>query len=111
MNLNQYQELARRTQNPHLSLADRRMHALHGMCSEVGEVHGLYQKTYQGHCLDVNKVIDELGDLLWFIAEMADVLGEPLNDIASRNIAKLAKRYPEGFAEELSINREEYKHE
>lgn len=105
MELNKYQELARRTQNPSLSLADRRMHALHGMSSEVGEIHGVYQKTFQGHMLDVEKVIDEMGDLLWFIAEMADVLGVSLEGIAQHNVNKLRKRYPEGFDEEHSIHR------
>lgn len=111
MNFAEYQELARRTQNPSLSLADRRMHALHGMSSEVGEIHGIYQKTFQGHMLEVEKVIDEMGDLMWFIAEMADVIGVSLEGIAKHNITKLRKRYPEGFNEDCSINREEYKHE
>lgn len=111
MDFNQYQELARRTQNPKLTQHERLMHALHGMASEVGEIHGIYQKTYQGHMLDVEKVIDEMGDLCWFIAELADVLAIPLNGVPKHNITKLAKRYPEGFSEYNSINREEYKHE
>ena len=111
MEFNQYQELACRTQNPNLTQHERLMHALHGMASEVGEIHSIYQKLYQGHMLEIEKVIDEAGDLLWFVAELADVLGVSLNGIAKHNIEKLKKRYPEGFDEDHSVNREEYKHE
>lgn len=107
VNFNEYQELARRTQNPHLSFPERRMHALHGIAAEAGEIHGIYQKTYQGHTLDVDKIVDEMGDLMWFLAELADVLRVSLDDVAHRNVAKLKRRYPDGFSEHRSVNREE----
>lgn len=107
MTLNEYQALARRTQNNELTPVDRREHALKGMCSEVGEIHGVYQKVYQGHEVNTDDVIKELGDVMWFVAEMADALGVDLDDVATRNIEKLRKRYPEGFDADKSINREE----
>lgn len=107
MTLNEYQALARRTQNKELTPVDRREHALKGMCSEVGEIHGAYQKVYQGHEVNTDDVIKELGDVMWFVAEMADALGVDLDDVATRNIDKLRKRYPEGFDADKSINREE----
>lgn len=106
MTFGEYQQLARRTQNDKLTLCERRMHALHGLASEVGEIHALYQKTFQGHALDVGKVIDELSDTLWFAAELADVLGVSLDAVAEHNIDKLRRRYPEGFSEERSLHRE-----
>lgn len=106
MELERYQDLARRTQNQTLTLAQKRMHALHGLASEVGEIHGIYQKTFQGHALRSEDVIDELGDLLWFTAELADVLGVSLDEVARRNVDKLMKRYPEGFEEVRSLNRD-----
>lgn len=114
MTFNEYQELARRTQNPKLTQHERLLHALHGIASEAGEIHGIYQKMYQGHILNVEQVIDEMGDLVWFISELADVLVIPLNGVAKHNVEKLRKRYPEaeGFSIERSVNREEeYKHE
>ena len=107
MTINEYQALARRTQNKELTPVDRREHALKGMCSEVGEIHGVYQKVYQGHEVNTDEVIKELGDVMWFVAEMADALGVDLDDVAQRNIDKLRRRYPEGFAADKSINREE----
>lgn len=104
---NGYQNLARRTQNGKLNPCERRMHALHGLASEVGEIHALYQKTFQGHPLNADSVVDELGDLLWFAAELADVLGVSLETVAALNICKLQRRYPEGFDVEHSMHREE----
>ena len=107
MQFNEYQELARRTQNAKLACVERRLHALHGIAAEAGEINGRYQKTYQGHALDVDKVIDEMGDLMWFISELADVLRVSLDNIAEHNVAKLRKRYPDGFSENRSVYREE----
>lgn len=107
MNFQDYQNLARRTQNGKLNSCERRMHALHGLASEVGEIHALYQKTFQGHPLNADSVVDELGDLLWFAAELADVLGVSLETVAALNICKLQRRYPEGFDVEHSLHREE----
>lgn len=49
MTINEYQELAARTINKGLRNSDQIDHALHGMVSEIGELHGIYQKMYQGH--------------------------------------------------------------
>lgn len=106
MTFREYQQLARRTQNGSITNFARRLHALHGLASEVGEIHALYQKVYQGHYLDTDKVVDELGDLMWFVSEMADVLGVSLDAVAEHNIDKLRRRYPEGFSEERSLHRE-----
>lgn len=108
MNLNEYQELARRTQNNTLTMAEKENHALFGMASEVGEIHAIYQKVYQGHDMNYHKVIDEMGDLMWFMAELADAMGVSLVDVAEHNIDKLKKRYPHGFDVEHSVHREEY---
>lgn len=111
MQMAEYQLLARRTQNPELNLKERKEHAMCGMASELGEICAHYQKVHQGHPLDVDKVVDELGDLMWFIAEFCDVLRIGMDEAAKRNIEKLKKRYPEGFSEERSRNREEAKPE
>lgn len=106
MTLDTYQALARRTQNARLDPHQRREHALFGLASEVGEILGIYQKTFQGHPLRIADVIGELGDLFWFAAELADVYGLNLDDIAQANIDKLRKRYPAGFDEDASLHRE-----
>ena len=104
---NEYQELASRTIRGDLNLKSNLMHALHGMAGEVGELHSIYQKYYQGHPLDSEHLKKELGDLLWFIAEYCTASGWNLEDIMQMNIDKIKARYPEGFSAERSLHRRE----
>ena len=106
MTLYEYQSLARRTQNPALSPREQLEHALWGLSSEVGEVCSLHQKTHQGHPMDANALRKEIGDVLWMLAELCDVYGFTLEGVAEENIAKLRKRYPDGFDAEHSVHRE-----
>lgn len=73
----------------------------------MGEIHAIYQKKYQGHAVRTEKVIDEVGDLLWFAAELCDCLGVTMEYVCEANIAKLRKRYPNGFDAERSVHRDE----
>ena len=107
MNLNEYQELAARTINKDLNKDQQEIHALFGMVGEIGELHSLYQKEFQGHRVTGIHLAKEIGDLLWFIAEYCTAKGWTLEEIAQINIHKLKARYPEGFTEEKSINRAE----
>lgn len=107
MQLNEYQRLAARTINKDLNDAENTLHALHGMSGEVGELHSIYQKMYQGHDVRSEDIMSELGDLLWFIAEYCTVMRWDLDVIAQKNINKLKARYPEGFNVNRSLYRDE----
>ena len=107
MTLQEYQNAAARTINRDLCTWEIESHALHGMVSEIGELHGLYQKVYQGHEADTAHLKKELGDLLWFIAEYCTAMDWDLDEVAQLNIDKLKARYPEGFAEDKSLHRKE----
>ena len=52
-------------------------------------------------------MVKELGDVAWYLAETAYVLGYSLEDIFKANLAKLAARYPDGFSVERSLHRDE----
>lgn len=104
---NEYQQLAARTINKKLSSMEQTFHALHGMASEVGEIHALYQKTYQGHEMDEEHEKKELGDMLWFAAEYCTAKGWELEEVMQMNIDKLKARFPEGFETEKSLHRAE----
>lgn len=105
MTLNEYQKLASRTINKELNSKENEYHALHGMVSEVGELHAIYQKVYQGHGFDLNHAVSEVGDLLWFVAEWCTAWGLSLEDVCQQNYKKLKKRYSEGFDVEHSLHR------
>lgn len=102
---NEYQKLAARTINVKLQPIEQEMHALHGMVSEVGELHGIYQKEYQGHKVDEKHLKKECGDLLWFIAEYCTANGWELEEIMQTNIEKLMARFPDGFETAKSLHR------
>ena len=104
---NEYQKLAARTINHKLDNNEQMMHALHGMSGEIGEIHSLFQKAYQGHPIDPKHMASELGDLLWFTMEFATAMGWDIEDIMQRNIDKLMTRYPEGFDPDKSLHRRE----
>ena len=105
MKLNEYQKLAARTIDPEMMPWEIQSHALHGIVAEIGELHGIYQKVYQGHEADVDHLKKELGDLLWFVAEYCTGNEWDLEEIAQMNIDKLKARYPEGFDPEKSLHR------
>ena len=103
-----YQLLARRTQNTELSTEDKRKHAVFGLCSEAGEIASLFQHVYQGAEVSKEKVIDECGDLCWFLCELLDTYNTPIMEVFKRNIAKLSTRYPQGFSIARSENRHSF---
>ena len=107
MNFNEYQELAQRTSNTKNHF-DKIENGVMGLNGEAGECIDLVKKwSYQGHPLDLEGMIEELGDVLWYIAETAEGIGYSMEEIAQRNIKKLKIRYPEGFEADRSINRNE----
>ena len=108
MNVNEYQKLAMVTLNKELSKKDVLINAVMGLCGESGEAIDIVKKhLHQGHELDKEKLIKELGDIAWYLAEAAYALDVDLSSVLQGNINKLKARYPEGFSVDKSINREE----
>jgi len=107
MTANEYQKLAMRTSNQELSNALHIMNGALGLCGESGEVADLVKKCWmQGHNLDREHIAKELGDCMWYVAELATAIGYELETIMQMNIDKLMRRYPEGFSSERSQHRE-----
>ena len=82
-----------------------------GLAGECGECCDIVKKyKYQGHDLNKEHLKDELGDVLWYLAETASGLGITLEEVAQYNLDKLHKRYHgDKFNANDSINREVYK--
>ena len=107
MTINEYQSLAMRTLNPELSKKDVLINGVMGLCGESGEAIDIVKKHLaQGHELDREKLIKELGDVAWYLAETAYALDISLEEVLQRNIDKLRARYPQGFDASRSIDRE-----
>lgn len=86
----------------------RLLHASLGLQTESAEVADLIKKgIFYGKPVDSNKVIDELGDIMWYLALAADAMGHSLEHIMITNIAKLRERYKDGrFDADLAINKD-----
>jgi NTP pyrophosphatase (non-canonical NTP hydrolase) len=111
MKLNKYQELASRT-IPKDKDSDKRVAEFCvGLCEEAGESAGVLKKVvFHNHPLTTEKRMklkEELGDTLWHISALASEYDLTLEDIAYWNIGKLESRYPNGFSNERSVNRDE----
>ena len=108
MTINEYQQLAMTTLNKEMTKKDMLINGVMGLCGESGEAIDIVKKHLaQGHELDREKLIKELGDIAWYLAEMATVLDIELEEVLERNIEKLKKRYPKKKKKEKSVNREE----
>lgn len=107
MTLNEYQTAAQRTSNTQYG-GDKINNGILGLFGEGGELADIYKKfMYQNHPYDRTHLIKELGDVLWYVAEIATGLGVSLDIVAQMNIDKLKARYPEGFDSEKSLHRKE----
>lgn len=108
MTIDEYFMAAKRTINPTLTWEQLRNHALHGLAAEIGEIHGLYQKTYQGHEMSKERLMDEVGDAAWFWIELCYAEHLDPEEVLVNNINKLVARFPDGFSVERSVHRKEY---
>ena len=107
MNLNHYQSLAGMTSGAGGDGDRRLIIAALGLAGEAGEFANLVKKlTAHGHDIPLDELSDELGDVLWYLAEAASACGLELNHVATQNVDKLRARYPQGFSQERSINRQ-----
>jgi len=92
MNLNEYQEAARKT-----AVYQNSMYPMMAIGEEVGELQGIFAKAMRkGLPYDREKAIDELGDVLWNVANVAHEIGITLEYAALCNIRKLSERSGQG---------------
>ena len=106
MNLKEFQEKSKRTINEELSKEQQLTNMIFGIIGEVGELTDIIKKNkFQGHDLDKDKLTEEIGDVMFYVANLCNVLDFELEELIAKNVLKLIKRYPNGFEKERSINR------
>ena len=77
-----------------------------GLAGEAGEVLEKLKKAVRGgRPVEVESIKHELGDVLWYVAVLANELGLGLEDIAACNIAKLRSRKERGVIDGSGDNR------
>ncbi len=101
MELNEYQRLANQTdQQPESEILDADLHSilvpLLGLAGEVGELLGEHKKRLRdglSYKLFPERVKEELGDLLWYLSNVATKHGLTLEEVATCNLGKTERRW------------------
>jgi NTP pyrophosphatase (non-canonical NTP hydrolase) len=97
-NLTVYQKLARVTAVYPKELS--KIYPTIALAGEVGEVANLVKKELRSGSDHSEKIKEELGDVLWYVANLAYDYGFDLSEIARENLAKLSERKVEGTLSE-----------
>ena len=110
-NFAEYQEEASKTIPVELTSSEIIDNAVYGLIGEVGELVDIIKKIkFQGHPMNDEArrhCLLELGDILWYITEMAYGLSDNMSNVANMNIEKLRARYGDHFDSNKSQNRKE----
>jgi NTP pyrophosphatase (non-canonical NTP hydrolase) len=96
MNFSTYQEAASRTDRNPAADGKGLMIPLLGLAGEAGELLSEYKKFLRdgdAHTLFKDRFAEELGDILWYLANLATKLGLPLDQVAEQNLAKCQGRW------------------
>jgi NTP pyrophosphatase (non-canonical NTP hydrolase) len=110
MTFDEYQTQAKTTLISHPDpLMDKTIMVL-GINGEAGEITEKWKKlvAYREGKITEEDIADfgkEIGDVLWYLALFADMLGLSMDDIAARNAAKLADRKARGVQKGAGDNR------
>lgn len=82
------------------------MHAAAGNAGEAGEIMDMVKKHWvYGKPLDREKLIEELGDQFWYFTALMELIDTDIWEVVSKNVAKLKKRYPDGYSDMAAIAR------
>lgn len=74
-----------------------------GLGGEAGEVVDIIKKVlHHKKPLDREKLIEEMGDVRWYLEYLAASIDTTMEEIEQVNIDKLLKRYPDGFSTEAA---------
>jgi NTP pyrophosphatase (non-canonical NTP hydrolase) len=98
MTFGEFQVASLRTSASPFPERERPMVQTLGLCGEAGEVAELVKKaSWHGKPIDPDRLANELGDVLWYVSDLASHYGLSLSAIAEGNVEKLRRRYPDGF--------------
>lgn len=105
MHFADYQQQALETDKTGLSGAEAaQLVPLLGLAGEAGQLLSEYKKRLRdgpSHVRFVDRVREELGDILWYVANVASKYGLNLDDIAAANLAKTKARFGDENGVEL----------
>ena len=63
-----------------------------GLMNEAGEVGGAFKKEIRDRIDNTDLIIDEMGDVLWYLTRLCDVYDIKVSELMINNIDKLMGR-------------------
>jgi len=63
-----------------------------GLMNEAGEVGGAFKKEIRDNVNNTELIIDEMGDVLWYLTRLCDVYDIKISELMINNISKLMER-------------------
>jgi NTP pyrophosphatase (non-canonical NTP hydrolase) len=110
MTPNEYQKAALSFKNPDTVYDAQRDNAVLGLVGEAGEIADklkkhLFHGASDKHPFGASEVLDEGGDVLWYITLLCEWAGVTIEQCMEYNIAKLTQRYPNKFEAKRSYER------
>ena len=63
-----------------------------GLMNEAGEVGGAFKKEIRDQVDNTDLIIDEMGDVLWYLTRLCDVYNISISELMTNNIDKLVGR-------------------
>ncbi len=106
MNIKEYCEAVKRTMADLGYREKDNLHMIMGMATEVGELMDIFKKNFAYKKeIDWVNAKEEIGDLMWYVANFCNINGFDIEEILQTNVDKLKARYPEKFTEEHAIYR------
>lgn len=85
----------------------RLLHGGIGLATEAGEfLDALKKHIFYGKEVDKVNLREEMGDIFWYCAIIADQLDVDFKDVMERNITKLKARYGDKFTESKANTRD-----
>lgn len=101
MRIKEYQDAARIAVQSHDNEKDEISHWVIGLTEEAGEVASLVKhKYYNNDEVSLERIAEELGDTLWYIAAICNGLHISMEKVAELNCAKLANRYDGEYSDQ-----------
>lgn len=109
----EYRDFVKSRMKPMETLQADLIHMTLGVAGEAGELVDAIKKHWvYGKPLDVGNVVEELGDLLFYIQGVLNIVTsqgvlapKTLEDLMVANMNKLSKRYPTGYSDQAAIAR------
>ena len=84
------------------------INACFGIAGESGELVDVVKKhLFHGHDLDINHLLLEMGDVMYYLCWLCQLLNLDFYEVCYANMDKLNARYPDGFDSDRSQHREE----